>query len=118
MSAPAPALSIPSRTSGGPHPVALVTGANHGIGAATAHALATRGVRVCVTGLPLDEPRDPGTPAAYYQARARSPESIATAIREAGGAAVAIEADLRDHTTPTSLFDTAEATFNAPVRIL
>lgn len=82
--------------------------------AATAHEFAARGARVCVTGLQLDEPRDPATPAAYYRARKRSPESVAAAIREAGGSAVAIEADLRDDAAPTALFDTAEATFDAP----
>lgn len=118
MTTPATATSTPSRTSGGPHPVALVTGANHGIGAATAHELAARGARVCVTGLAVVEPRDPATPAAYYEARSRSPESVAAAIREAGGLAVAVECDLRDDTAPAWLFDTAEAAFDAPVRVL
>jgi hypothetical protein len=41
--------------------VAIVTGANHGIGASTATALATRGVTVLCTYLRLHDPFDPGT---------------------------------------------------------
>jgi 3-oxoacyl-[acyl-carrier protein] reductase len=118
VTTPAISLSIPSRASGGPHPVALVTGANHGIGAAAAHAFAARGARVLVTGLALDEPRDPGIPDAYYRARARQPESVAAAIRAARGSAMAVARDLADDAAVPALFDAAEAAFAAPVRIL
>ncbi|MET9079935.1 SDR family oxidoreductase [Streptomyces sp. NPDC004232] len=59
--------------------VALVTGATSGIGAATAQALAERGAYVLVAG------RDP----------ARG-ESVVGAIREQGGKADFVSADLRD----------------------
>jgi hypothetical protein len=43
---------------------AIVTGANQGIGAATALALGERGCAVLCTFLRLDDPADPGTPKA------------------------------------------------------
>ena len=95
-----------------------MTGANHGIGAATARALAARGARVLVTGLALDEVRDPAIPDAFYEARATDPEHVAAAIRKAGGAAIAMSCDLSDVAAAPKLFDAAEAAFDAPVRIL
>jgi 3-oxoacyl-[acyl-carrier protein] reductase len=64
----------------GPEPaghVAIVTGANHGIGAATAGALARRGTAVMVTYLRLDEPADPGLPGAYRAQRNADGEPVA-----------------------------------------
>jgi len=76
--------------------VALVTGANHGIGAATARALADRGAGVLVTYLRVEDPPDGGTPEAYRKNREQDGEAIVAAIRAAGGRAEAIQADLLD----------------------
>jgi len=50
---------------------AIVTGANHGIGAATARALAARGCTVPCTFLRIDDPVDPGIPQGYRERRAQ-----------------------------------------------
>jgi 3-oxoacyl-[acyl-carrier protein] reductase len=99
--------------------VALVTGANQGIGAATARALAAHGVAVLLTYLRLDPGEHAGEPfpAEYGQARAASAEEVAALIRDGGGAAEAVEADLADPAVPALLFDRAEAALG-PVEIL
>ena len=60
---------------------AMVTGANHGIGAATAVALARRGCGVLCTFLRVDDPDDPGTPQAYRDHRAREGDTLHTRPR-------------------------------------
>src|SRR5215813_12518083 len=96
---------------------AIVTGANHGIGAATSAALARRGCAVLCTFLRVEDPADPGTPQAYRDHRAHGAEPVAAQIRSAGGRAVAVEADLSDPAVPALLFDAAEEQFG-PVDIL
>jgi 3-oxoacyl-[acyl-carrier protein] reductase len=96
---------------------AIVTGANHGIGAATATALARRGCAVLCSYLRVDDPDDPGTPQAYREHRARDAAAVIDRIRDDGGAAAAVEADLSDPATPARLFDAAEERFG-PVDIL
>src|SRR5215475_12495255 len=73
---------------------AIVTGANHGIGAAVAAALAGRGCAVLCTYLRVDDQ-----------------------IRAGGGRALAMEANLSDPATPAALFDAAEQHLG-PVDIL
>jgi 3-oxoacyl-[acyl-carrier protein] reductase len=97
--------------------VAIVTGANHGIGAATARALALSGVRVLISSLRVIDAVDPGVPEAYRANRARSAEAVVQEITRDGGQAVAVEADLRDPATTARLFDAAEAAFG-PADIL
>jgi 3-oxoacyl-[acyl-carrier protein] reductase len=97
--------------------VALVTGANHGIGAATARRLAARGDRVLATFLRLHDAPSAGTPARYRHYRAQDADLVVSEIRQAAGQAEAVEADLRDPATASRLFEAAEATFG-PVEIL
>jgi 3-oxoacyl-[acyl-carrier protein] reductase len=96
---------------------AIVTGANHGIGAATAEALAGQGCAVLITYLRLKDDVDPGVPQTYRDRRALGAAAVADAITAAGGKAVAVEADLSDPAAPARLFDTAEAELG-PVDIL
>lgn len=107
--------------------VALVTGANHGIGAATALALASEGAAVFINYLrmpPLGTREDnqegdktaPGL-ALYNARRALSADAILEALHSQGGKAEALEADLSDPATIPLLFDRAEAAFG-PVEIL
>ena len=100
--------------------VALVTGANHGIGAATAKALAGRGVAVLCAY--YRNPRqggldDPALPAAYRATRLARAELVAESIAASGGHAAAVEADLTDATAIPRLFDAAESQLG-PVQIL
>lgn len=97
--------------------VALVTGANSGIGAATATALAACGAAVLVAYLRLDEPADPAVPDTYRSSRAGTADHVVAAIRVADGRALAIEADLADPATPVALLDAAEEAFG-PVDVL
>lgn len=97
--------------------VALVTGANHGIGAATARALAGAGAEVVLTYLRLSHSSDVGTPQDYRQRRASTADGVVDEIERGGGRAVTIEGDLADPLTPRILFDTAEEALG-PVDIL
>lgn len=96
---------------------AIVTGANHGIGAATAQALAHSGSAVLCTFLRVADEPDPGTPQTYRDNRARDAEAVVARIKEEGGSAFAVEADLSDPATPAMLYDTAEERLG-PVDIL
>lgn len=95
--------------------VALVTGANHGIGAATASILAGCGASVLLTWLRL---RDAGDfPSPYRENRARGADEVIEGIRTRGGRAIGQEADLRDSGEPAALFDLAERELG-PVDVL
>jgi 3-oxoacyl-[acyl-carrier protein] reductase len=98
--------------------VALVSGANHGIGAATAVELARLGADVAVTYLSFTAPDDdPGRPARYRTERQQGAAPTVAAVEAVGRRAFAVEADLADPGTPALVFAAAEAALG-PVSIL
>jgi len=95
--------------------VALVTGANHGIGAATAKALAGCGASVLISYLRISDPAD--LPEPYRPNRAKDASEVLSAIRTFGGKTAEMEADLRDTSMVARLFEFAEMELG-PVDIL
>ena len=111
--------------------VVLITGANHGIGAATAQALALQGAKIFINYLrmpPLgpssgtseqvqqEDIRAPGL-ALYDFRRSQTASEVIEQIHLRGGTVEVLEADLTDLKTISLLFDRAEATLG-PVDIL
>lgn len=102
--------------------IALVTGANHGIGAETAVALAEQGVSVFITYLSFENPMPGGDiavggEAKYRAEQAKNADEVVERITVAGGAASAWECDLSDPASIGALFDRVESELG-PVGIL
>jgi len=109
--------------------VVIVTGASHGIGAATAIAFARQGAKVLVNyfrpaaeaygSISDEEARNATEPgrAMYYKRQTQSADEVVRAIRDLGGVCCQWEADLADPENIPKLFDKAEAELG-PVDIL
>ena len=94
--------------------VALVTGANHGIGLATAAALAERGADVVAAYLRTGDPHKAD---AFNRARSTDGSAVSAAVKATGGRCHTIESDLADPATPAMLMNEAERVFG-PVSVL
>ena len=106
----------------------LITGGNHGIGAATARALAAQGARTFITcyrtatqyaqaELDAAEELSVGGDALYRARQQRPADGIVDEIRSQGGNAAGCEVDLADAENIADLFDACEDQIG-PVDIL
>ena len=73
--------------------VVLITGGSRGIGAATATLAAARGYAVCVN----------------YRSNADAANAVVTSIADAGGRAIAVQADVAIESEVVRLFETCDA---------
>ena len=99
--------------------VVLVTGANHGIGAATARAFAAQGAQVAIHFLdePLPEKWDDTYTALHVVKGRAAAEALVSQIEGQGGRAVAVPGNLALPPTVPALFDQVEDVLG-PVDVL
>jgi len=99
--------------------VALITGANHGIGATTAQVLAAEGVKVAVHYLAVEPTAEAAADHQnlHVNAGQAAADAVVKQIRAGGGEAVAVSGDLADPATIPALFEQVEAALG-PVEIL
>ena len=108
--------------------VVLITGANHGIGAAAAKALAAQGCLAFITCFRQESPYSQeelqraremgvGSDALHQAVQQQSAADVVRHIRSHGGVAVAHEADLADPDNIPLLFDLCESQLG-PVDVL
>ena len=108
--------------------MALITGANHGIGAATARLFVEQGAAVCLTYYRPPSPYSEvqlraareaniGGDTLYRAMQQQAIEPLLQTLRAAGGTVHALEADLADPANVGVLFDACEAALG-PVDVL
>jgi 3-oxoacyl-[acyl-carrier protein] reductase len=103
--------------------VVLITGAQHGIGAAAARAFAAEGAAVYIhffrvrLGVDRGQRSDEPVLSAFLQRRAESADALVREISDRGGRAQAWEADLSHAENIAPLFERVEAAFG-PVEVL